>query len=97
MRELLRSRSGGEAVADAGVREDVLGAVGRLDLAAQVGDVGAQDLDVVFVLDPPDLDQEGPVRHQAAAVLGLSPSSADRQWVFTRAWLRRELGFGVEP
>ena len=33
---------------------------------------------------------------QAAAVLGLSASSADRQWVFTRAWLRRELGFGVE-
>jgi RNA polymerase sigma factor (TIGR02999 family) len=34
---------------------------------------------------------------QAAAVLGLSASSADRQWVYTRAWLRRELGFGVEP
>jgi RNA polymerase sigma factor (TIGR02999 family) len=33
---------------------------------------------------------------QAAAVLGLSASSADRHWVFTRAWLRRELGFGVE-
>jgi RNA polymerase sigma factor (TIGR02999 family) len=33
---------------------------------------------------------------QAAAVLGLSPSSLDRQWVYTRAWLRRELGFGVE-
>jgi RNA polymerase sigma factor (TIGR02999 family) len=33
---------------------------------------------------------------QAAAVLGLSASSADRQWVYTRAWLRRELGFGVE-
>ena len=33
---------------------------------------------------------------QAAAVLGLSPSSADRQWVFTRAWLRRELGFSGE-
>src|SRR3954468_11972594 len=33
---------------------------------------------------------------QAAAVLGLSASSADRLWVFTRAWLRRELGFGVE-
>jgi RNA polymerase sigma factor (TIGR02999 family) len=31
---------------------------------------------------------------QAAAVLGISPSSADRQWVYTRAWLRRELGFG---
>jgi len=34
---------------------------------------------------------------QAAAVLGISASSADRQWVYTRAWLRRELGFGVEP
>lgn len=33
---------------------------------------------------------------EAAAVLGISASSADRQWVFTRAWLRRELGFGVE-
>ena len=33
---------------------------------------------------------------QAAAVLGLSASSADRQWIYTRAWLRRELGFGVE-
>jgi RNA polymerase sigma factor (TIGR02999 family) len=31
---------------------------------------------------------------QAAAVLGISTSSADRQWVFTRAWLRRELGLG---
>lgn len=32
---------------------------------------------------------------QAAAVLGISTSSADRQWVYTRAWLRRELGFGA--
>jgi RNA polymerase sigma factor (TIGR02999 family) len=29
---------------------------------------------------------------QAAAVLGLSPSTADRHWVYARAWLRRELG-----
>src|SRR6516165_9429981 len=34
---------------------------------------------------------------QAAAVLGISASSADRHWVYTRAWLRRELGFGGEP
>ena len=34
--------------------------------------------------------------NQAAAVLGISPSSADRQWTFTRAWLRRELGLGGE-
>jgi RNA polymerase sigma factor (TIGR02999 family) len=33
---------------------------------------------------------------QAAAALGMSASSADRLWVFTRAWLRRELGFGTE-
>lgn len=33
---------------------------------------------------------------QAAAVLGMSASSADRHWVYTRAWLRRELGFGTE-
>ena len=33
---------------------------------------------------------------QAASVLGMSASSADRAWVYTRAWLRRELGFGAE-
>jgi RNA polymerase sigma factor (TIGR02999 family) len=32
---------------------------------------------------------------QAAAVLGVSASAADRLWVYTRAWLRRELGFGA--
>jgi RNA polymerase sigma factor (TIGR02999 family) len=31
---------------------------------------------------------------QAAEALGISASSADRQWVFARAWLRRELGIG---
>ena len=33
---------------------------------------------------------------QAAAVLGISASSADRHWVYTRAWLRREFGLGAE-
>jgi RNA polymerase sigma factor (TIGR02999 family) len=28
---------------------------------------------------------------QAAEALGISPSTADRYWVFARAWLRREL------
>jgi RNA polymerase sigma factor (TIGR02999 family) len=32
---------------------------------------------------------------QAARVLGISASAADRLWVFTRAWLRRELGEGA--
>ena len=34
---------------------------------------------------------------QAAAFLGISPSTADRQWTYTRAWLRRELGLGAGP
>ena len=34
---------------------------------------------------------------QAAAALGISASSADRHWVYTRAWLRRELGTGIDP
>jgi RNA polymerase sigma factor (TIGR02999 family) len=29
---------------------------------------------------------------QAAAVLGVSPKTADRVWAYTRAWLRREMG-----
>lgn len=28
---------------------------------------------------------------QAAEILGISPSTADRHWVFARAWLRREI------
>ncbi len=28
---------------------------------------------------------------QAAEILGISPSTADRHWVFARAWLRREV------
>jgi hypothetical protein len=34
---------------------------------------------------------------QAAAVLGISPGGADRRWVDTRAWLRREPGLGAGP
>jgi RNA polymerase sigma factor (TIGR02999 family) len=33
---------------------------------------------------------------QAAAILGISPSTADRHWVFARAWLRREVRGGIE-
>jgi RNA polymerase sigma factor (TIGR02999 family) len=28
---------------------------------------------------------------EAAAVLGISPSTADRHWIYARSWLRREL------
>ena len=31
---------------------------------------------------------------EAAGLLGISPSTADRHWVFARAWLRRELRRG---
>jgi RNA polymerase sigma factor (TIGR02999 family) len=33
---------------------------------------------------------------QAAHILGISPSTADRQWVYARAWLRREI-LGTDP
>lgn len=32
---------------------------------------------------------------QAGKILGISASAVDRHWVYTRAWLRRELGFGA--
>jgi RNA polymerase sigma factor (TIGR02999 family) len=32
---------------------------------------------------------------QAAEILGISPSTADRHWVFARAWLRREVHAGA--
>lgn len=31
---------------------------------------------------------------QAALILGISPKTADRYWVYTRAWLRREMEGG---
>ena len=31
---------------------------------------------------------------QAAEILGISPRTADRHWVFARAWLRREIAAG---
>jgi hypothetical protein len=31
---------------------------------------------------------------QAAEVLGLAPRTADRHWVFARAWLRQEMDAG---
>lgn len=34
---------------------------------------------------------------QAAEILGISPSTADRHWVFARAWLRREIQSGKAP
>jgi RNA polymerase sigma factor (TIGR02999 family) len=32
---------------------------------------------------------------QAAQILGISPSTADRHWVYARAWLRREVRGGA--
>src|SRR5262245_34363877 len=33
---------------------------------------------------------------EAAAVLGISPSTADRLWTYARAWLKRRVGEGRE-
>src|SRR4249920_1309885 len=60
-----------EAIAHARLGLDVSGRpLGRLDLAAQVRDVGPQDLGVVAVGGPPYLLEEGPVREQPPRVLG---------------------------
>jgi RNA polymerase sigma factor (TIGR02999 family) len=34
---------------------------------------------------------------EAAAVLGISPSTADRHWIYARSWLRRELDGEAAP
>lgn len=34
---------------------------------------------------------------QAAAALGISPSTADRHWTYARAWLRRAMSSGSAP
>jgi RNA polymerase sigma factor (TIGR02999 family) len=34
---------------------------------------------------------------QAAATLGISPSTADRHWTYARAWLRRAMSTGPVP
>ena len=33
---------------------------------------------------------------QAAAALGISPSTADRNWAYARAWLRRAMSEGID-
>ena len=39
----------------------------------------------------------GATEEEAAAALGISPATARRRWAFAKAWLKRELGQGVEP
>jgi RNA polymerase sigma factor (TIGR02999 family) len=83
----------------------------RLDLDVEVLTAPESDLDLV-ALDAAltRLAEQDPLKarlvelrffagltgEQAAAVLGVSASAADRLWVYTRAWLRRELGLGAE-
>jgi RNA polymerase sigma factor (TIGR02999 family) len=83
----------------------------RLDLDAEVLSAPESELDLV-ALDAAlcRLADQDPLKarlvelryfagltgEQAAAVLGMSTSAVDRLWVYTRAWLRRELGFGAE-
>src|SRR5512132_794892 len=62
------SRSGQEAVADAGIGANQPRTVGRLDLSPQVGDVGAQRRRVAGVALAPDLREQGAVGQQPPAV-----------------------------
>jgi RNA polymerase sigma factor (TIGR02999 family) len=66
--------------------DDVLAVDSALAKLAQRGPLKARLVELRFFA--------GLTGDQAALALGISPSTADRHWVFARAWLRRELGVG---
>jgi RNA polymerase sigma factor (TIGR02999 family) len=87
------------------------GGLRRRDLDAETVAVPAREIDLEALdralsrlgeLDPQKAKLvelryfAGLTGEQAAHVLGISASAADRLWVFTRAWLRRELGYGID-
>jgi RNA polymerase sigma factor (TIGR02999 family) len=63
--------------------EDVIALDGALTRFAEKHPVQARLVELRYFA--------GLTGHEAAALVGISPSTADRHWVFARAWLRREL------
>src|SRR5215510_10626775 len=79
----------GEALAAPGLDVDVLALDAALTRLAEHDPIKAKLVELRYFA--------GLTGDQAAAALGISASSADRLWVYTRAWLRRELGLGAGP
>ena len=70
--------------------EDVLALNTALEKFASIDPVKAQLVELRYFA--------GLTSDQAAEILGISPSTADRHWTYARAWLRREVqGRGPGP
>jgi RNA polymerase sigma factor (TIGR02999 family) len=63
--------------------EDLLALDAALDKLAERDSVKARLVELRYFA--------GLTSDQAAEIMGISPSTADRHWVFARAWLRREV------
>jgi RNA polymerase sigma factor (TIGR02999 family) len=70
--------------------DDVLALNAALEKFAKIDPVKAQLVELRYFA--------GLTSDQAAEILGISPSTADRHWTYARAWLRREVqGRGPNP
>ena len=79
-----------ELVAAREQAEDVLALDAALEKLASIDPVKAQLVELRYFA--------GLTSEQAARILGVSPSTADRHWTYARAWLRREVqGGGPGP
>lgn len=72
-----------ESLADPGVDKELLELDQALDRLASKHPEKARLVELRYFA--------GLTGDQAAEILGISPSTADRDWVFARAWLRRDM------
>jgi RNA polymerase sigma factor (TIGR02999 family) len=66
--------------------EDILALNAALEKLARIDPVKARLVELRYFA--------GLTSDQAAEILGISPSTADRHWTYARAWLRREVQAG---
>lgn len=69
--------------------EDILALHDALDKLATIDPAKARLVELRFFA--------GLTSDEAAEVLGIAPSTADRHWTYARAWLRREVQGGAPP
>jgi RNA polymerase sigma factor (TIGR02999 family) len=79
-----------ELLSAPGPEEDLLSLHQALDKLAMIDPVKARLVELRYFA--------GLTSDDAAKMLGISPSTADRHWTYARAWLRREVeGNGTNP